>query len=78
MEICYSHGDLLASQSAESIKLSPRLPQAHGILHDLSLNLSRSSQYLESQYQLDLFNFPEVLALQWTKGRYPFTTANLY
>lgn len=37
MEIWYSHGDLLASQSAGSNRLSPKLPQAQGILHDLSL-----------------------------------------
>lgn len=34
MEIWYS---LLVSQSAESNELSPKLPQAQGILHDLSL-----------------------------------------
>lgn len=37
MEIWYSHGGLLASQSAESNELSPKPPQAKGILHDLSL-----------------------------------------
>lgn len=34
MEIWYS---LLVSQSAESNELPPKLPQAQGILHDLSL-----------------------------------------
>lgn len=34
MEILYSHGDLLTSPSD---RLSPKLPQAQGILHNLSL-----------------------------------------
>lgn len=56
------------SACRESNKLSPKLPQAQGSLMTFHSNLSISSQYLESEYQMDLVSFPEVLLCSGPKA----------
>lgn len=61
-KIWYSHGELLAPQPAESpTDHHPNFLGHKEVFMTFHSNLSISSQYLESEYQMDLVSFPEVL-----------------
>lgn len=62
MKIWYSHGELLAFQPAESpTNHYPNFLEHKEVFMTFHSNLSISSQYLESEYQMDLVSFLEVL-----------------
>lgn len=69
MKIWYSHGELLASQPAESpTNHYPNFLEHKEVFMTFHSNLSISSQYLESEYQMDLVSFLEVLQCSGPKA----------